>query len=90
MRPTSSNPGRFFEMVGDPDPSRLNFWLAKDQAKDAVRNAGIVREPVLPVRQNLPDFVDDCPVCRGKRYVRRDLPIGHVDFGKAIRCPKCR
>lgn len=81
---------RFFEMVGDPDPQRLNFWLAKDQAKDAVKNAGIVREPLLPVRQDLPELVDDCATCHGKRYVRRDVPVGHSDFGKAIRCPHCR
>jgi hypothetical protein len=81
---------RFFEMVGDPDPSRLNFWLAKDQAKDAVKNAGIVKEPLLPVRQDLPELVDDCTTCHGKRYVRRELSVGHPDFGKAIRCPHCR
>lgn len=80
---------RYFEMVGDPDLQRLEQWLAKDQQKDAVKHSGIVHEPLLPVRQDLPDLVDDCTCCRGKRWVRRDLPIGHVDFGKAIRCPHC-
>jgi hypothetical protein len=80
---------RFFEMVGDPDAARLEFWLAKDQAKDAVKSAGIVREPLLPVRQDLPDLVDDCGTCHGKRWVRRELPVGHHEFGKALRCPAC-
>jgi hypothetical protein len=81
---------RFFEKVGDPDVERLNLWLAKDQAKDQVRCAGIVKEPLLPVRQDLPELVDDCATCRGKRYVRREVPIGHRDFGKALVCPSCR
>lgn len=80
---------RFFDMTGDPNPEKLRHWLDKDLAKDTVRHAGIVKEPVLPVRQDLPDLVDDCECCRGKRWVRRDLPIGHADFGKAMRCPRC-
>jgi hypothetical protein len=43
---------RCFEMLGDPDEPRVTAWLAKDQAKDAVRNAGIVHEPVLPTQQS--------------------------------------
>ena len=27
---------RFFEMVGEPDATRLEFWLAKDQAATPV------------------------------------------------------
>jgi len=45
---------RFFDHVGDPTPTKLRNWLAKDLAKDAVRHAGIVREPVLPTEQQLP------------------------------------
>ena len=70
-----------------PDASERDLVLL---GLDAVKTAGIVREPLLPVRQNLPDLVDDCATCRGKRYVRRDLPITHPDFGKAVRCPHCR
>ena len=81
---------RFFDMVGDPTVSKLEGWLAKDLAKDEIRHAGIVKEPLLPTRQQ---FVigdeSDCPVCRGKRYVRHELDIGHPDFGKAFACPRC-
>ncbi len=27
-----------------------------------------------------------CPLCRGAGYVRRSLPLGHPDFGKAFPC----
>jgi DNA replication protein DnaC len=31
----------------------------------------------------------DCPICHGVGFVRRDLPIGHPDFGKVEIC-SCR
>ena len=42
---------RFFDMVGDPTAEKLHNWLAKDQAKDEIKHAGIVHEPTLPTRQ---------------------------------------
>ena len=30
-----------------------------------------------------------CPICGGSGYLRRDLPIGHPEFGKVIPC-QCR
>lgn len=30
-----------------------------------------------------------CPVCKGMGYTRADVPFGHPDFGRAIKCP-CR
>jgi hypothetical protein len=81
---------RFFELVGDPTREKLHNWLAKDQAKDAVKHAGIIREPAVPQRQRFAvDEPDSCPVCLGKRYVRRDVEIDHPHFGKALRCPAC-
>jgi hypothetical protein len=91
---------RFFSMVGDPTPDKLETWLAKDQAKDAVVHAGIVREPLLPALQHLIIDLGECPrcggdpnvcrMCHGLGWVRRDLPVGHADFGKAVACPSCR
>lgn len=81
---------RYFETATVPDAGRLEAWLAKDHAKDAVKYAGIVREPLLPQRQRF--SVGDessCAVCKGRHYVRRDLEIGHPDFGKAVPCPRC-
>jgi DNA replication protein DnaC len=30
-----------------------------------------------------------CPVCHNFRFVRRDLPPAHPDFGKSVPCPSC-
>lgn len=30
-----------------------------------------------------------CPICKGKGYLRADVPYGHPDFGKPIAC-KCK
>jgi|SRR5262245_45667390 len=90
---------RFFEMVGDPTAEKLHNWLAKDQAKDAIRHAGIVSEPLLPTRSRFAPALGECPVCggdpqacptcHGLGYVRRDVSIDHPHFGKALRCPTC-
>ena len=31
----------------------------------------------------------NCPICGGHGYLRRDLPVGHPDFGKIVAC-QCR
>lgn len=33
--------------------------------------------------------MNDCPVCRGLRWVRTDAPIGDPRFGKLEPCPRC-
>ena len=68
---------RFFDMVGDPTRQKLEAWLAKDQAKDEIRHAGIVKEPLLPTRSR--HQLSDCHHCGGLRYVwprrrHRDRP----------------
>jgi hypothetical protein len=30
-----------------------------------------------------------CQACKDMRFVTRDLPVDHPQFGKAIPCPKC-
>jgi len=32
---------------------------------------------------------DVCPLCKGKGYLRRDVPVGHPDFGRLFPC-QCR
>jgi DNA replication protein DnaC len=32
---------------------------------------------------------DVCPICKGKGYLSRDLPIHHPEFGKLVLC-ECR
>jgi len=42
-----------------------------------------------PVRQVKMPGDPNCPICHGVGYLRRDLPVGHPDFGKIVPCP-CR
>lgn len=35
------------------------------------------------------DASEVCPICKGKGYLYRDLPINHPDFGKLVLC-ECR
>jgi hypothetical protein len=78
---------RFFEMTGDPTSSKLENWLAKDQAKDQLVHMGVPREPLLPVQSQY--RTNDCQHCGGNGYVRVDVPHTHERFGKALRCPEC-
>jgi DNA replication protein DnaC len=36
-----------------------------------------------------PEPEPTCPICKDYGFVRRDVPLGHVDFGRAIPCT-CR
>lgn len=81
---------RYFDTATVPDAQRLEAWLAKDLAKDEIRSAGIVKEPMLPTRSR--HQLSDCHHCGGLRYfVRRgdDITIDHPDFGVAKPCPAC-
>ena len=86
---------RYMDSATVPDISRLEAWLAKDLAKSEVSAPASLAEPLLPVRQTLPD---GCYHCHGFGYVR-DLSWSpdpsvcgpsHPAFGRAIRCPACR
>lgn len=33
--------------------------------------------------------LEECPFCRGARFYRLDVPVGHEQFGKAHPCPVC-
>ena len=68
----------------------LERWLATDADQEQVRATLLATDarPESPP-QHLPALVDDCATCRGKRWVRRDLPVGHPEFGKALVCPSC-
>lgn len=81
---------RYFGSAKIPDPTRLEAWLAKDLSTDQVKHAGIVKEPLLPMRQQFTvGDESDCAICRGKWYVRHDVSIDHPDFGKVFPCPRC-
>jgi hypothetical protein len=82
---------RYMDMVKHKrSRAGLEAWLRADAEQDEVRAAGLPSEPILPTRQRFAvDEPDSCPVCLGKRYVRRDVDIDHPHFGKALRCPAC-
>lgn len=49
--------------------------------------AGAEARSTNPTLNSLVDAV--CPICGGQGFVVLDLPVGHPDFGRAIRC-QCR
>ena len=43
-------------------------------------------QPASDVQPPLPDDDDSCPICKGARFLRRDLPYDHPEFGKVVPC----
>jgi hypothetical protein len=78
---------RYFADVKVPDASRLEAWLVADWQIDQLKHAGIVKEPLLPVRQDVQ--FSDCWHCGGMKFVRLDVGIDHPKFGKVFACPDC-
>ncbi len=61
----------------------LREWPKGEEPEGAEgRNARAEVPPAGPAQET-------CPLCRGLGYVRRDLPVGHPDFGKLFPC-RCR
>ena len=57
---------------------------------DVLRRLGIVQQPSEPNGED--DGAEqrvECPLCGGAGYLRRDVPVTHPDFGRAIPCT-CR
>lgn len=78
---------RYFATAQVPDGYRLETWLQGDLNKAAAAAVVSTKEPLLPVRQ---DFdLTDCYHCSGRGWYRKDLPVGHAEFGRAHRCPSC-
>lgn len=82
---------RFMEMVGDPSAVRLEDWLAKDLARDQLRHAGIVREPLLPVQQEAPVLdarTEAAYIARGDEHDWRNPELSALEH--AAICPRCQ
>lgn len=47
------------------------------------REVGVAAEEPRPLR---PVEVGDCPKCHGAQWLRPEVPFGHPQFGKVIRC----
>lgn len=54
-----------------------------ERARELVRSAGGAASDPEPAVGNT------CSTCRDEGYLRRDLPPGHPDFGRALPCPDC-
>ena len=42
--------------------------------------------PENPETEEPADGDPPCPICGGMGWLRRDVPVGHADFGKAVPC----
>ena len=78
---------KYWDTATVPDAGRLAAWLANDLAKDQVLAQMPRHDPLLPVRSAFD--LGDCYHCGGKWFVRKEVPVGHSDFGKAFPCPDC-
>lgn len=58
-----------------------------EQLGDVLRRLGIFE--VTPTEPEEREDGEACPICAGAGFVRRDVPVGHPDFGKAFPC-QCR
>jgi len=76
----------------------LDFWTAQkawDAIPEHLRTFAIKSSGYCSVKDTVkPDDRERvCSVCHSPRgvpgYVRFDWPIGHIYFGRAIRCPRC-
>lgn len=48
------------------------------------------KKPRSKQRPRIQTQIATCQTCGGIGIVRRDLPLGHHDFGKAFPCPSCK
>src|ERR671922_2571256 len=61
---------------------RLGEALARIRARsESETDAPETWEPEAPAA--------DCPICKGHGFVRKNVPVGHPEFGRAIPCT-CR
>ena len=61
---------------------RLGDTLSRMRIREA-----LAQIPVEPAAEEAP--APACARCRDAGFLRRDVPLGHPDFGKLVPCP-CR
>ena len=77
------------ELVGDV-AARLVAGGAGSAAGRKRRSRQPTAEPPLnSERSPLDDGLPYCDFCKGLRWVRADVPVGHSDFGQLVPCPEC-
>ena len=85
---TVNNPG----VDEKPDKPRGNLAPAMARLRERLKLQEV--DPSIPPDEEgerVSDFDGGpwCEVCKGMRYVRRDLPVEDPDFGKTVDCPLC-
>lgn len=54
---------------------------------DTEKRRAVGRKPaIVPMEKPAQPVVDICPVCKGRGYLRYDVPFGHPQFGKIKKC----
>jgi len=43
-------------------------------------------DPAHALTKTLPVSSEVCPICQGAGFLRRNVPVGHADFGHAVAC----
>lgn len=87
-------------LVGrDEDPEARAKRLAEEKAAGLMARAayfGALHDGRTPPPEayggrpmQVKDGLPACRSCKGARLVRRDVPVGHEDFGKLVPCPAC-
>jgi hypothetical protein len=76
-----------FERLKTPSLESARRWLQEDLRADGIMASGLRPEPLLPVRSSYAP--NECRHCRGRGYVREELPIDSAGFGVARPCPAC-
>lgn len=79
--------GNYWDTATVPDAGRLQDWLSKDLGRAEARAVGLTKGPLVPKPSTYE--LGTCDGCNGKGYCRRDVPVGHKDFGKAFPCIYC-
>lgn len=78
----------------EPPPSRDRAPIGPGNLHAALRriSAGFVVDQPDPEPGEPRSPIDDgpmCDTCHGFRKLRRDVPVEHPDFGRAVDCPAC-
>jgi hypothetical protein len=73
--------------IEPPAPALKPPTSALERIQHDVRDA-YIRTLQAPAATT-PPAPPQCPTCRDLRFVRRDLPPAHPEFGKSIPCPTC-
>ncbi len=76
---------RGMTMLGEATVSYV-ARLSRRSPSEPMAMASGERQPAASRRKTTPLQPEVCPLCHGAGYVKRDLLVGHPDFGRAVLC----